>query len=127
MFDIWPDKRFIPVRAGDLVRIFHFISVRRRKEYMYRVCTLVEGRLVLVDPIDLAHKINAGVEPALAMKTAFRHDIDLVRRCDLEIIDGEAVQGIPEPDGSEFCHVQYPRERKRIREKVEALSKGNDD
>lgn len=124
MFDIWPDKHFIPVRAGDLVRIFHFISVKRRKEYMYRVCTLVDGRLVLVDPIDLAHKINSGVDPSLAIKTAFRHDIDLVRRCDLEIIDGEAVQGIPQADGSEFCHVQPARERRRIREKLAALSSG---
>lgn len=32
------DKRGIPIRRGDVVKVFHFIGERRKRHYMYKQC-----------------------------------------------------------------------------------------
>ena len=32
------DKRGIPIERGDIVKVFHFVGPRRKREYMYKQC-----------------------------------------------------------------------------------------
>jgi len=45
------DKKGLPIRHGDLLKVFHFTGARRKRYYMYKqawVLTLSDGRQVLM-------------------------------------------------------------------------------
>lgn len=37
------DKRGIPIKRGDLVKVFHFIGARNKRHYMYKQCLGFHG------------------------------------------------------------------------------------
>ena len=37
------DKRGIPIMCGDVVKVFHFVGVRRKRHYMYKQCVGVHS------------------------------------------------------------------------------------
>lgn len=37
------DKRGIPIERGDIVKVFHFSGVRRKRYYMYKQCLGVDA------------------------------------------------------------------------------------
>lgn len=39
------DKNGIPIEEFDVLKVFHFIGVRRKKYYMYKMAILHEGKL----------------------------------------------------------------------------------
>jgi hypothetical protein len=43
------DKNGIPIAVGDLVRMVHFRTAHRRVVYMYKLVSLIEGRIFLTN------------------------------------------------------------------------------
>lgn len=51
------DKNGVPVMVGDLLKVYHFTAIRKRKVYMYKIVADLPGQGVrALDAIDVATK-----------------------------------------------------------------------
>jgi len=98
------DSQGIPIYPGDLLRTFHFIGSRRRKNYLYHVAVMDREagalRMVPVFHLDAAlrdHADNRGGNPLLSDGLG----------AEATVIDGQSFR-----DGDGFLRLWYERPRK---------------
>lgn len=60
------DKKGIPIRAGDVLKVFHFVGARNKKHYMYKMVwelsLIIDGKpnvkVLMADHLSLHTSIN---------------------------------------------------------------------
>jgi hypothetical protein len=78
---ILTDKKYIPIREGDLVKVFHFIGARKKKYFMYKLIHKIDGRWYGAH----VHKIP---ELGLSLNNSYALPRSSTHLEDYEIVDG---------------------------------------
>jgi len=70
------DKNGVPIEAGDIVRVFHFVGARRKRHYMYKQAMAYERRLCGGLRLKLSHLNRITDEPWEVGKNYYTEHVD---------------------------------------------------